>query len=157
MMIPDFYQSIDNLNFGDITSGPFLLGLLSAFNNRYQVVADASIGEITWKQFFAIVCINLCEESPTLNELADIMGSSHQNVKQILLKLSKKGFVQIVPDEKDRRKQRVIVTDKCRAFCNDSDEKSHQLINQIFRDIPEEELAITIKTISQMERNLYTL
>lgn len=31
------------------------------------------------------------------------MGSSHQNVKQILLKLEKKGFVNVVVDENDRR------------------------------------------------------
>ena len=63
---------------------PFLLGLLSAFDNRYQAAADAYFKEITWKQFFAIICINLCKEPPTLNELSDVMGSSHQNVKQSL-------------------------------------------------------------------------
>ncbi len=84
---------------------PFLLGLLSAFDNRYQAAADAYFKEMTWKQFFAIICINLCKEPPTLNELSDIMGSSHQNVKQILLKLEKKGFISTVPDEKDKRKK----------------------------------------------------
>ena len=63
---------------------PFLLGLLSAFDNRYQAAADAYFKEITWKQFFAIICINLCKEPPTLNELSDVMGSYHQNVKQSL-------------------------------------------------------------------------
>lgn len=54
----------------------------------------------------SIICINLCKDKPTVNELADIMGSSHQNVKQILLKLEKKGFVYIAVDENDKRKQR---------------------------------------------------
>ena len=75
---------------------PFLLGLLSAFDNKYQACADRFFEEITWKQFFAIICINLCKEPPTLNELSDIMGSSHQNVKQILLKLEKAGFVTMI-------------------------------------------------------------
>ena len=34
----------------------------------------------------------MCKEPPTLKELSDILGSSHQNVKQILLKLEKKNF-----------------------------------------------------------------
>lgn len=80
----------------------FLLGLLSAFDNRFQAMADKTMEEISWKQFFAIICINLCKENPTIKELAEIMGSSHQNVKQILLKLEKKGFVKITLDEKDR-------------------------------------------------------
>ena len=34
--------------------------------------------EISWKQFFAIICINLCKTPPTVKELAKIMGSSIQ-------------------------------------------------------------------------------
>ena len=80
----------DKVNFTGIESSYFLLGLLSAFENRFQAMADSAIKEISWKQFFAIICINLCKTSPTVKELAEIMGSSHQNVKQILLKLEKK-------------------------------------------------------------------
>nr|MCR4839806.1 MarR family transcriptional regulator [Eubacterium sp.] len=64
--------------------------------------------EISWKQFFAIICINMCKEPPTLKELSDILGSSHQNVKQILLKLEKKNFIEFKVDESDKRKQRII-------------------------------------------------
>ena len=60
----------------------FLIGLLSAFENRFQAVADNAMKEISWKQFFAIICTNMCKTSPTVKELAEIMGSSHQNVKQ---------------------------------------------------------------------------
>ena len=112
----------DNVNFTGIPSSYFLLGLLSAFDNRFQAMADRTMGEITWKQFFAIICVNLCKESPTIMEIAEIMGSSHQNVKQILLKLEKKGFVKLVVDEKDKRKQRIVLTDYCREFCNKNDE-----------------------------------
>lgn len=69
-----------------------LLDLLNAFDNRFQALADKTTKEISWKQFFAIICINLCKSKLTVKELAEIMGSSHQNVKQILLKLEKKRF-----------------------------------------------------------------
>ena len=84
------------VDFTGIEHSYFLLGLLSAFDNRFQAIADSTMQEISWKQFFAIICINMCKEKPTIKELAEIMGSSHQNVKQILLKLEKKGFVCIV-------------------------------------------------------------
>lgn len=61
---------------------------------------------------FAIICIGLCKECPTIGELAEVMGGSHQNVKQILNKLRQRGFL---------------------------------------------ELAVTIRTISKMERNMQTL
>ena len=133
---------------------PFLIGLLSAFENRFQAVADSFFEEITWKQFFAIICINLCRESPTINELSEVMGSSHQNVKQILLKLEMKGFVEMIADEKDRRKQRIVTTKKCEDFCQRNDQGSKIQMNKIFEGISQEQLITTIQTISQMERNL---
>lgn len=153
----DEEMNMDNVEFGDMPPQPFLLGLLSAFDNRYQAAADAYFKEITWKQFFAIICINLCKESPTINELSEVMGSSHQNVKQILLKLEKKGFVETAPDEKDRRKQHILVTDKCRAFLEENDnngQQSQHIIGCIFDGIDEKSLMVTIQTIMKMERNL---
>lgn len=42
----------DNVNFTGIESSYFLLGLLSAFENRFQAMADSTMKEISWKQFF---------------------------------------------------------------------------------------------------------
>ena len=153
----DEAMNMRKVEFGQMPPQAFLLGLLSAFDNRYQAAADRYFREITWKQFFAIICINLCKEPPTLNDLSEVMGSSHQNVKQILLKLEKKGFVSMMTDEKDKRKQRFFVTEKCRRFLEENDNQSRnsaQIIGQIFEGVDESSLAVTIDTIIKMERNL---
>lgn len=147
-------QGTENMDFTGMELQPFLLGLLSIFENKYQACADPFFGEITWKQFFAIICINLCKESPTINELSEVMRSSHQNVKQILLKLEKVGYVTMVRDEKDKRKQRITVTQKCRDFCAEHDEMSKKIISSIFTGVSQEDLLITIRTIMTMEENL---
>lgn len=153
----DEAMNMSKVTFGQMPPQAFLLGLLSAFDNRYQAAADRFFKEITWKQFFAIICINLCKEPPTLNDLSEVMGSSHQNVKQILLKLEDKGFVSMKADEKDKRKQRFIVTDKCRAFLEENDKQSRnsaQIIEQIYEGVDGNSLQVTIETIMKMERNL---
>ena len=153
----DEAMNISKVEFGQMPPQAFLLGLLSAFDNRYQAAADKYFKEITWKQFFAIICINLCKEAPTLNDLSEVMGSSHQNVKQILLKLESKGFVAIMTDEKDKRKQRFIVTDKCRKFMQENDNQnrnSEKIIMSIFEGVDDMSLKVTIETIIKMERNL---
>ena len=153
-------MNMNNVEFGDMPPQAFLLGLLSAFDNRYQAAADAFFKEITWKQFFAIICINLCKEAPTLNELSDVMGCSHQNVKQILLKLEKKGFVSMVPDEYDKRKQRIFVTEEAMAFLEDNDnngQQSQYIIGRIFEGVDDKSLKTTVQTIMKMERNLSEL
>lgn len=132
----------------------FLLGLMSAFDNRYQATADNFFEEISWKQFFAIICIDLCKEAPTIRELAEIMGSSHQNVKQILNKLEKKDFIRICQDENDKRKQRIVLTEKTRAFCREHEKGSQAVVAKIFENTDPEDVAVTIKTIMQMEKNL---
>jgi DNA-binding MarR family transcriptional regulator len=147
----------DKVDFSGIPSSYYLIGLLSAFENRFQAMADNMMQEISWKQFFAIICINMCKEPPTLNDLSEVLGSSHQNVKQILLKLESKGFVSMKTDEKDKRKQRFFVTDKCRKFMEENDNQSRtsaQVVEQIFEGIDEKNLAVTIDTIIKMERNL---
>ena len=144
----------DKVDFTGITSSYFLLGLLSAFENRFQAIADSTMKEISWKQFFVFFCINMCKEKPTVKELAEIMGSSHQNVKQILLKLEKKGFVSITVDESDKRKQRIELTDYCREFCEKNDEMTMSIMKKMFEGVSEEQLQITIQTIIQIEDNL---
>lgn len=156
----DEKMNMNNVEFGDMPPQAFLLGLLSAFDNRYQAAADAFFKEITWKQFFAVICINLCKEPPTINELSDVMGSSHQNVKQILLKLEKKGFIAFITDDKDKRKQRILVTDRCRDFLEENDnngKQSQYIIGRIFDGVSEKDINTTIKTIMRMERNLSEL
>ena len=144
----------EKVDFSGIESSYMLIGLLSAFENRFQAVADNSMKEISWKQFFAIICINLCKSNPTVKELAEIMGSSHQNVKQILLKLEKKGFVNISVDEKDKRKQRIELTPYCNDFCEKNNEISTNIMKKMFEGISEKQLQTTIQTIIQIEDNL---
>ena len=147
----------DQVDFTGIEAPYFLIGLLSAFENRFQTIADNAMQEISWKQFFAIICINMCKDAPTLKELSDILGSSHQNVKQILLKLEKKGFVQFQQDETDKRKQRILLTDKCKEFCEKNDEMSRRVMYKMFEGVSEKDIETTIQTIIHIESNLKDL
>ena len=144
----------ERLDFEGIPPSYYLLGLLSAFENRFQAMADSTMKVISWKQFFAIICINLCKEPPTLKELSDILGSSHQNVKQILLKLQDKGMVELRPDEADKRKQRIVLTKQCLDFCEKNNDVSIKIMEKMFSGIPEKDIKTTIKTITRIEKNL---
>ena len=153
MNLEEVIQS-DKVDFSGIPSSYYLIGLLSAFENRFQAMADSMMQEISWKQFFAIICINMCKEPPTLSELSDILGSSHQNVKQILLKLEKKDFIKFEQDEADKRKQRIVLTETCRKFCEKNDDMSMGTMTAMFEGIPEKDIKTTIKTIVTIEKNL---
>jgi len=152
-MIEEVIKS-DKVDFSEVPSEYFLLGLLSAFENRFQAITDNIMKEISWKQFFAIICVNLCKEPPTINDLSEILGSSHQNVKQILLKLEKKGFVQFQEDKQDKRKQRISITKECLKFCEKNNETSSQIMQKMFEGISQNDIKTTINTLTKMDDNL---
>ena len=144
----------NKVDFSAVPPEYFLLGLLSAFENRFQTIADNMMKEISWKQFFAIICVSMCKEAPTINELSEILGSSHQNVKQILLKLEKKQFIRFQEDKLDKRKQRITLTKNCLNFCENNNEAGSQIMQKMFDGIPEKDITTTIKTIVRMDENL---
>jgi len=153
MKIEDVIKS-GIVDFSNVPPGYYLIGLISAFENRFQAVADGMMKEISWKQFFAIICITMCTEAPTLKDLSEILGSSHQNVKQILVKLEKKGFVKFREDKEDKRKQRIVLTNACKRFCEKNDEMSRNIMSSMFDGISERDIRTTIKTIVSIEKNL---
>ena len=137
-----------------LSKSSFLLGLLSAFDNRFQASADKFFKEITWKQYFAVISIDLFKEAPTINELSDFMGCSHQNVKQILLKLQVKGFIKLFPDKSDKRKLRIQLTKIGKDFLLNNEEKANGIVQKIFKGIDEEHIKTTIQTLMIMEKNI---
>ena len=140
-----------------LSKSSFLLGLLSAFDNRFQASADKFFKEITWKQYFAVISIDLFKEAPTINELSDFMGCSHQNVKQILLKLQVKGFIKLFPDKSDKRKLRIQLTKIGKDFLLNNEEKANAIVQKIFKGIDDEHIKTTIQTLMYMEKNIVHL
>lgn len=146
-----------DLKLEDMEGTFFLTGLMNEFMNRFQTVGDHFIKEISWKQCFAIICIGLFEQPPTLKELSETLGSSHQNVKQILLKLEREGYVTFVTDASDKRKQRIIATQKAVMLSEKYDKPSQIMMGRLFQNISKENLKITIQTIMDLDMQLKKL
>lgn len=132
-----------------------LFGLLFAFHNRLQAVGDSFYSEITCKQFFLMACMNLFTEgAPSIQEMAGIMGSSHQNVKQILNKLEKKGYVTVLPDENDKRVLRIYLTEYAMQMSGKYEEKETCFMEGLYKGITEEQARQTFAVLAKMEANL---
>ncbi len=132
-----------------------LFGLFFTFDNRLQTAGDAFYEEITCKQFFLLICMYLfVDNPPTISELAELMGSSHQNVKQLVNKLQERGFVRTYLDETDKRKLRVVATEKKYELGEKYKEKEIDFMNRFYAGVTEEEIEATFKTISKIESNL---
>lgn len=132
-----------------------LFGLLFAFMNRLQATGDSFYEEITCKQFFLMACMNLFQdEAPTANQLSQVMGCSRQNVKEVLNGLCKKGLVVLEQDINDKRKQRIIRTDKAWQMGEKYSQKEKAFMALLYKGISDEEVRSVYKIISKMEKNL---
>ena len=132
-----------------------LFGLLFAFMNRLQAAGDSFYEEITCKQWFLLACINLySKEVPTANDLAETMGCSRQNVKEILNALVKKEILVLKQDDNDKRKQRIYFTSKQKRLAKKYQNKEMDFLKLLYKDISEKEVRSVFKIISKMEKNL---
>lgn len=131
-----------------------LFGTFFVFNNRLQCAGDSFYEEITVKQFFLLICLSVFENDPTINELSELMGSTHQNVKVIADKLEQKEYIRIYRDGRDKRKLRVGMTDKMEEINAVYDDKADEFMEKFYEGPTQEELEITYKTILRLEQNL---
>ena len=132
-----------------------LFGYFFAMSNRLQTVGDRFYEEITCKQFFLMICLRLFENgAPTINELSEIMGCSHQNVKSIAGKLEEKGYLEIRPDSDDARKLRIRLTSKADSLAQKYQKKELDFIDMLFAGISDKQIETTFKTLEKMEENI---
>jgi DNA-binding MarR family transcriptional regulator len=130
-----------------------IFGMVFLLAQRWQMMGDRELKAtgITTKQWMVLVSIqNLFEAPPSVSELANAMGSSRQNVKQLALNLEKKGFLEIIPDAKDLRIQRFVLTKKNEAFWAARQEQDQAFIKTLFQDLDAKQIAGTREAIEQM-------
>lgn len=128
-------------------------------SNRLQTIGDSFFKEVSTKQWFVLLVLSgiMNDYVPTLNELSEVVGSSHQNVKQLVLKLEQKGFVELHKDEKDARRLRIKITPKVEAFHKSYESKSAEFMDELFSDCKKEDLATTLNVLLSLNNNLERL
>lgn len=132
-----------------------LFGMFFSFSNHLQTAGDTFYDEITCKQFFFLICLNLLEDCPpTLNELAQVMQSSHQNIKQMAKTLEAAGYVELRRDSSDRRKTRIYKTQKADDLQRKYRTQSEQFFGAFYAGISPEDLLTTFRVLNQLDDNL---
>ena len=101
--------------------------------------------------------ITLHSEPPTIKDMADFMGCSHQNVNKLYAKLLREGYITSMQDEHDRRKQRLFLTDKARDFLARNKAEAGKNVNDIFSVVSADELETTIEVMAKLTERLLEL
>ncbi len=128
--------------------------MIADFGHQLNVVDRMSFGELTGRQCALVTSVSTFTTPPTLGQLAIREGSSHQNIKQMALKLQERGYVYLLPDGSDGRKVRVELTAKGELFCAEHRRRQNKFYELLHDGISEEELEHAAKVMEKFNDNL---
>ena len=94
----------------------FRLLVLGGALLRQKLDRELAASGVTAQQGALLQWIEAQAAAPTISAVAQALGMTHQNVKQIVVALERKGFVEIRVDAADRRARRLVLTAKHRRF-----------------------------------------
>ncbi len=121
----------------------YSLGNIFILGNRFQALLDRQLKEmgLTAKQWFALEVIReVFSEPPTLNQVAEVLGSSRQNVKELVRKLEARGYIATGPDPRDRRMLRLTLTGASQELQEERRLLDRMFLNQVFECFSDEEM-----------------
>ena len=146
--------------FEQIDDQHYIFGALFVVSNKLDTLLDRELSqfEMTSKQWFLLLNLGVVfTASPTLKEVAQGMGTSHQNVKQLALKLEQKGFLVMEKDAQDARVTRLKLTEKNQIFWEQTEATGLAFISTVFQGIAATDLAVARRVIQQLWINLVAL
>lgn len=132
-----------------------VFAMIFMLSNQLQIIGDSFFKEVSTKQWFLLLVLDIMNGYvPTLSELSEAVGSSHQNVKQLVLKLEQKGYVEMNKDEADSRRLRIKPTPKCAQLHKAYHEKNSIFMDQLFDGFSKENLSVAKNVMGAMKDKL---
>ncbi|WP_344829225.1 MarR family winged helix-turn-helix transcriptional regulator [Actinocorallia longicatena] len=90
---------------------------------------------------------------PSLGEAAVFLGSTHQNVAQLVTALERKGMLSTEPDPADRRRRVLRTTTVSAAYWEARNAGDHAAVAGWFSALSEEELAVFRDLVVRLHRS----
>ena len=116
----------------------------------YQKLFTQSNKEITNLNAMEISMLEIIYhlQQPTYSELSAFMHISQPNLTYRINNLIKKGYVESIPDEKDKRRYYLTVTSKFLDFYEIDDEYLNQLSRNILEQLSSSEIQVLGKILN---------
>lgn len=112
-------------------------------SQRMQYVTDQVFQRdgLTTKQWLVSLAIERgFEEPPSLGEVAELLSSSHQNIRQIANQLERKGFLEFFKDPDDGRVLRLRLSEKSKAYFDSKSDEHLGYVLEMFGGFSDEEI-----------------
>ncbi|MBP1946859.1 MarR family transcriptional regulator [Methanobacterium petrolearium] len=133
----------------------YLLVVLFLVQQRWGYIIGRNLADdqITTKQWLMmIVMANAFQNPPSMQEMADAMSTTHQNVKQLATRLETRGFLKIEKDSENKRILRLKVTEECFKYWDKRTSQDVKSITSLFRGLEDDEIKKLFEIMGKLEK-----
>ncbi|MFA0834109.1 MAG: MarR family winged helix-turn-helix transcriptional regulator [Methanobacterium formicicum] len=119
----------------------------------YIINKDLANDQITTKQWLMmIVMANAFQNPPSMQEVADAMSTTHQNVKQLATRLEARGFLKIEQDPENRRIHRLNVTAECFEYWDNRTPEDAESVTALFKGLDDIDIKNLFEIMGKLEK-----
>ena len=133
----------------------YILVVLFLVQQRWSYVINRELAEdqITTKQWLMmIVMTNAFQNPPSMQEVADAMSTTHQNVKQLATRLEARGFLKIERDPENKRIHRLKVTAECFEYWDKRTPEDAKSIVSLFQGLEDIDIKNLFEIMGKLEK-----
>lgn len=129
--------------------------LITFVSQRLRFLLDQRLREagLTTQQGFLLTVVR-ARQRPSLGEVAEVMSTTHQNVKQIAIALERKGMLSIVADESDGRVRRLEATDSAAKQWGDRNAGDFQALDGWFSSLSRAEQKMLATLLARLSKGI---
>ncbi|WP_297426541.1 MarR family transcriptional regulator [Clostridium sp.] len=127
---------------------------LFSVSNKLQIIGDQYCEPLTSRQYMTMLAVlHLPKDETTLINVAKKLGTTKQNVTQLVKSLEKKSFLSIMPSEKDKRAVNISLTEQgMDAVIKCGKESGVNFMADIFKEFTKEEIETLWKLLIKLYR-----
>jgi len=105
------------------------------------------------RQYLVILTIlHLPQGQASMGNIAKKLGTSKQNINQLLNAVKKKGYINISGNENDKRAFNIDVTESGMKALFEHSERGIAFLSEIFQDFSADELSVLLRLLSKLHK-----
>ncbi|HMK53395.1 MAG TPA: MarR family transcriptional regulator [Methanobacteriaceae archaeon] len=139
---------------GRLEMEKYILVVLFLVQQRWGYIINKELADdqITTKQWLLmIVLANAFQSPPSMQDMANAMSTTHQNVKQLATRLEARGFLNIERDPNNKRILRLKVTSHCTEYWEKRSTDDIKSIESFFQELEKSEVKELFEIMAQLE------
>lgn len=129
----------------------FIIGSIFLLSNKLSQIGDKILPDITFKQFILLITVHkMTDANKNMNSIAEIMGTTRQNIKKMLSSLEVKGYISMTKSKQDARAFDIELTETTMQYFIDNATNAANEAHLLFNSFSLTEIHAFASTLTKL-------